>query len=142
MFLCMSAVIAAALVSGCGDPAVTLTVPENNATGVAIISGSGLDLGNAFRVEFDKSIDILYGTASILPIPVRISTATAVGTTGDLDLVLSTEYPRRLYLKYDGDYQLDNGTQYTITVNDIWNANKFMGMGNKMDSYTFKFTTQ
>jgi len=143
LFLSLLVLLAMSLM-GCPAPQILSTTPADNATSVPVTTGQGKDLSaNVIKVTFDRDIHLEYNsTATISPAPVAISTSVPVHT-GSLTLaVLASDEPEAVYLTYDEDYKLDGGTEYTITITNVWNASRFLTAGNYLESGTFGFTTQ
>jgi len=129
---------------GCPAPQILSTTPDDGATGIPLQTGQGKNLSaNVIKVTFDREIHLEYdSTATISPAPVVISSTTAAHS-GTLSMaVLVNDEPEAVYLFYDEDYILDNAIEYTITINNIWNRNRFLTAGNYLESDTFSFTSQ
>lgn len=131
--------------TGCGKPVVVSTSPANDATGVSTTCGQGVNFTtNTISVTFDVGVSLESGSsATISPALVQVDTGTATTLIPTiLEMTVLQNGDGRVYLWYDDVFKLESDKEYTITVEQVWNRNRFMGAGNYNEPCVFSFTTQ
>ncbi len=141
LFFVLSAVVLIGM-TGCSSPEFASSSPENNATGVSVFAGQGLDFStNTISVTYDVAVQLEYSSqATIDPAPIAVSSAAAHG--GTLKIAVPSYDSETVYLYYSTDYKLTSGMEHTVIIESIWNRNDFMGASNRSDTDQFTFTTE
>ena len=131
--------------TGCGKPVVSSTSPADGVMGVSTTWGQGVDFTtNTISVTFDVGVSLESGSsATISPALVQVDTGTATALIPTiLEIALLENGNGQIFLWYNDVFKLESATKYTITVEQIWNKNRFMGAGNYNEPCVFSFTTQ